>query len=157
LYAVSFVFFLISSVDAKAVDYTDSTAKKSTILLKDKHQNIAPAEYFTKDTLFTKPLNNYGHEKPGDPGRRHSQVQDTNYFRAMRLNIPVSVRLSNDFMLFMQARNLVRELERGLPSQIALQNLSMSPEIFAPRPQELLHRQEMINIYANSPASRYFH
>jgi hypothetical protein len=124
----------------------DSVSTKKTILLNNERNILAPVEYFSKDTLLTPNYNNEGIMKPGySDSQYHTAFQDTIYKRALMLHIPTAVRFSHDFKIFSEQRNLERELEKGLPWQIALENLRIRPDIMAPLKQDIVHRQEMIN------------
>jgi len=83
--------------------------------------------------------------KPGEiESKKFTPEQDSVYSRAIMLKIPVSVRLHEDFLRFAEKRQLERELEKGTPWQIALQNLQIRKEILLPLAQDVVHRQEMI-------------
>lgn len=124
----------------------DSIKNQKTIILQDERKKFAPAQYFSKDTLFSPRYNSEGTLKPGyNDSQYHTPLQDTLYKRAMKLNVPTAVRFSHDFKIFAEQRALEQELEKGLPWQIALENLRIRPDILAPTKQELVQRQEMIN------------
>ncbi len=123
----------------------DNNNKKQTLLLQKNNNKLAPLDYFTKDTLINNNQLILDNEKPGEPSRYiYSPFQDTVYNRAIRLTIPISVRLDNDYQLFEKKRQLERELENNLPWQIALENLNFDPDILKPSPQELVQREVMI-------------
>ncbi|MFC2129939.1 FlgD immunoglobulin-like domain containing protein [Bacteroidota bacterium] len=122
----------------------DTLDPQESILINHSGKKLAPVEYFTKDTLFNKTFNEDDFNKPGiSYDIKYSAAQNSIYYRAMRLKIPASVRLNNDFKLFTGKRQIEREIEKGLPWQVALDNLRIRPEILAPLPQDIVHRQEM--------------
>lgn len=126
------------------INSADSLNKKQTILIQKSKNRLAPLDYFTKDSLNNK-LIILDNDKPGQSSRNnYSPYQDSVYNRAVRLRIPIAVRLNNDYHLFEKKRQLERELENNLPWQIALENLNFDPEILKPSPQEFVQRQEMI-------------
>jgi len=84
--------------------------------------------------------------KPGDVIKKiFTPEQDSVYSQAIRLKIPVSVRLHEDLLRFAVKMKIARELEMGTPWQIALQNLQIRKEYLVPLPQDVVHRQEMID------------
>ncbi len=138
-------FSMNQSLICKDIE-TDSTKSSRTVLEKNEYEKFAPLEYFTKDTIFNKPLYDDEFDQTGLPhGYITSPVQDSSYNKALRLKIPVTVRIHNDLKRFEGRRSFVKDMEKGLPWQIALENLNIRPEILMPTGNEIVQRQEMIN------------
>jgi hypothetical protein len=144
-YLLLFFFF-----PAFGISNVNTQEMKKPIL----NDNKAKVDNFSKDTIFDNKLNYDGSLKSGYwEVDMHSPFQDSAYSRALRLNIPASVRLKEDFNRFAGKRKLEKAIEKGIPWQIALNNLRFSPEILAPLPQDIVQRQEMINNAFNIPHS----
>ena len=132
------ILFLFATSVSFALD------QDSTIDLRRPDNKLAPYKYFSGDS--NKYQIDYGNDiKTGYSVNKYFEpVQDTAYARALRLHIPIAVRLKYDFKKFESKREIERVLEKGMPWQIALENLRIRPDILAPLPQDLVHRQEMI-------------
>lgn len=103
-------------------------------------------ELNSQDTSNTKPLyQDDGLQFEYPTGYFPTQLQDSIYFQAKRLKIPVSVRLHNDLKRFSDNYNIIQNFSKGNSWQIVLDNLAFRPEILAPSPVEIVNRQIMID------------
>ncbi|MFH1052520.1 MAG: FlgD immunoglobulin-like domain containing protein [bacterium] len=145
--ALYLILFTTQNMSLQCKDIeADSIKSKKTILEKNEFDKFAPLEYFTKDTIFNKPLYDDDYDRVGlQHGYITSPIQDSSYQKAKKLKIPVSVRLQNDLKRFEGKRSIIKDMESGLPWQIALENLNIRPEILSPTSFEIVQRQEMIN------------
>jgi hypothetical protein len=110
------------------------------------NQSIADLTINRQDTANTKPLyEDEGLQSEYPMGYFPTQLQDSIYFQAKRLKIPVSVRLHNDLKRFSDNYNVIQNFGKGNSWQIVLDNLALRPDILAPSPVEIVNRQVMID------------
>jgi hypothetical protein len=82
---------------------------------------------------------------PGSLDYDYSAVQDSNYYRAMRLEMTPLARLQSDLDHLRSHMEVRRRIRSGTPWQIALKNMEDIPrELLKPSPMEIVQRQ--INI-----------
>ncbi len=92
---------------------------------------------------------------PGGKAGVFSPEQDTLYLRALRLELPPSVRLALDVQRILSDFEIVRrrsELES--PWQAALRNMTLSERILQPDPREVVQRQIAITSATAMPIWR---
>lgn len=146
IWLIDLIIIVSSSNLYPNYDNSDSAKSTRSILLRNENEKYAPLEYFTTDSVFDKPLYEDEQLKKGIPtGFVPSFQQDSNYKSAKELKIPTSVRLHNDLTRLAGRRAFFKDIEKGIPWQIALENLRIKPEILAPSGVEIVQRQEMIN------------
>jgi hypothetical protein len=84
----------------------------------------------------------------------YSALQDTNYFRALRLKIPPSARFSLDAQRAMTNLEIVRKRAAETPWQIALQNMQVNRDFYTPDAREQVQRQVAIANAMQAPIVR---
>lgn len=108
----------------------DKDTVKRTILQKANDPTTLQKIY--GDTVI-KNVPDADNAKPGYFDRDYTNYQDSAYFRAMKLNLPTDVRISNDLNKFSDGWRLQQELAKGKPWQVAVRNINNVPsELFIP-------------------------
>jgi len=81
---------------------------------------------------------------PGISKEEYLEMQDSNYARALRLNIVNEVRFSNDYIVFSKQREFLQDLQQGTPMDIIKKNMDIPRELYSPRGNEIVQRQIQI-------------
>jgi hypothetical protein len=140
--------FLLAIAGYCSVFCQDTTA---TILIKQR--TFTPVQTITGDTLSADTLVRNPLVLPG-PGERFSALQDSAYFRMLRLGIPAGTLAQLHAKIIGQGFRIMQEQAKQNPFEIALMNLNLPAEYYAPRPQEIVQRQEMISRAQAIPTGR---
>ncbi len=125
------LFFDGGNLTSKNLFLMDSTErnKKESVVIKDSAKKI--------DSDF---------DKPGKPyDRKYSPYQDSVYYKAMRMDVPVISRLKFDYEMFSRERRFAELYGSNVPARNLRDNMNIDPEILKPTGRELVQRQEMIN------------
>lgn len=142
---VIFVIVLTAlSINAHSDDVTIDSLHKGSDL--KRNPVFTPLQILMGDTL----IKDYSKEKkpnlPGGysdkPEEFYTEEQNENYQKAIRLNLPSSVRLNEDLKSSETAWLIDQELMKGKPLQIAMRNIESLPrEYFLPSDVEKVHHQ----------------
>lgn len=141
------LFFLLFFIyDCLSKSEPDTLDKGKRLLERREFEKHIPADYPAKDSISVMPLSDEDKFKSSIPtGYVPNIIQDSIYKMALELKIPASVRFQNDLNRFAESKAFYSEIEKGTPWQIAMENLMLKPEIFAPTGIDKVRRQEMID------------
>ncbi|OGU39911.1 MAG: hypothetical protein A2X61_16095 [Ignavibacteria bacterium GWB2_35_12] len=108
----------------------DKDTVNKTIL--QRHNGPTTLQKIYGDTVI-KNVPDADNAKPGYFERDYTPYQDSAYFRALKLNLPTDVRISNDLNKFSDGWRLRQELSKGKPWQVAVRNINNVPsELYIP-------------------------
>ncbi len=128
IFGVSIIFFLVISY--LSINAADKDSANKTILQRSNDPTTLQKIY--GDTLI-KNVPDADNAKPGYFDRDYTTIQDSAYFRALKLNLPTDVRIAYDLNKFSNGWRLQQELSKGKPWQIAVRNINNVPsELFIP-------------------------
>ncbi|MBE2190236.1 MAG: hypothetical protein KGZ71_02125 [Desulfobulbaceae bacterium] len=86
-----------------------------------------------------------GNQKLPTSKESFTPEQDSAFFAAMRLSLPIRTLINNNLHYSDDLWNLGRSISQGTPWQIAIENLrSIPPEFYRADPVEMIHRQYAI-------------
>jgi hypothetical protein len=141
---LSIFIFCAAAGNAAAMpnDKNDSTDIE-LLLKKKKYDAIQVITGDTTDVI----LDDESTVLPGDLDYDFSAKQDSNYYRAMRLNMTPLARLGYDLDKLRAQMEIHDRIRAGMPWQIALKNMEDIPsDLLKPSPVEIVHHQvDIIN------------
>ncbi|MBL7974044.1 MAG: hypothetical protein JNJ85_03975 [Candidatus Kapabacteria bacterium] len=118
------------------------------------HPKVLKPEDAVKADTSLKPVKIIEDSLPGgSPSNAYHPLQDTNYFRAMRLRIPNGVRFTLDAKRTLTNIEMVRRAQQETPWQIAMRNMQVPEQAYTPDPRENVQHQLAIQ---NSMAAPLF-
>jgi hypothetical protein len=112
----------------------------------EKKRVFTPLEVLKGDTLQTDTLNQQIHDMPGGPSVNYTIEQDSAYYRAMKIKIPVVTRLNNDLRVTANNWAIQQKINEGAPFQMMMANLNSIPvQMLTPSGQEIVQYQMSIS------------
>ncbi len=131
---LSFMFLSYYAPQKTLAVQTDST--KSVII---KQNDLTPLDILRGDTNKVD-IDKYKYDPmPGDIGNKTLPIQDSNYYRALRLHIPHSARLAYDLRRFSPL--IPGKSDKAFQSDIANDALNLPPEYYMPLNVDLANYQ----------------
>lgn len=129
------IIFIFISMPA----FSQENTKQETII--KKKPVLTPYQIISGDTLRLPDSLKTPAVLPGASREEYLEMQDSNYIRAMRLNIIGEVRFRSDYIAFSKEREVMQGMIEGSPMEIIKKNMDIPREFYAPSGEELVHRQ----------------
>ena len=117
---------------------SDTTAKSPVF---QKPERLTPYQIFTGDTIRHNDSGNQRVLLPGSDYYLFTPAQDSNYYRELKLNIPLTTRMRYNLKELASRMQVSKNVSRGTPLEIALKNLEMTPEMLKPSGAEIVQSQ----------------
>lgn len=130
------IIFLFTTEQLQSVSYTDD---EKTII--HKQPVLTPYQIISGDTLRLPDSLRIATVLPGISHEKYLEMQDSNYVRALKLNIVNEVRFWNDHIAFSKEREFWSEVQQGTPVDIIRKNMDIPREFYYPRGTEKMQRQ----------------
>jgi hypothetical protein len=136
------VDFCLLSMEVFCYSAVDSVNKSILI----KQDNPTTLQKIYGDTLIKKTQTTDDNIKPGYFEKEFSPFQDSAYSRALKMRLPVDLRIEQDLNKFSDGWKIQQELAKGNPWQVAVKNISSIPsEIFIPSGvEQMLYNTNLI-------------
>lgn len=126
-----------------ALSQTDTAQIHSII---EKKRILTPMEVIKGDTIQNDSSKKHIPDMPGGLTVNFSPEQDSAYYRAMRLKLPVATRLNNDLRNTASDWAIQQKINEGSPLQMMMANLNSIPvQMLTPSGQEIVQYQMNIS------------